>query len=297
MRRLYTTEEVGLTRSALRWAEQDERWQKVDRGVWVEGPERVTELDRARAAVLATGAVASHHLAAVLYGLDSVGLDGRWMTLPPSATSRRLRSCRRDLALERIGFVAGVACTDGLQTMVDLAASLNDVVWEHALEAALRKRLTSPDDLRAVVTGRAAGAVRARRVLDIRPAGAPPTESLLETLMVQLIRTVPALPEPVRQLWIEAARARLDLAWPQLGLFVELDGEHHKDQPVYDARRETAVVAATGWLCGRFTWTEVVRVPRSTARRLGELSRRAAARPAGRPGRATGGRSAGGRTR
>ena len=69
--------------------------------------------------------------------------------------------------------------------------------------------------------------------------------------MVQLIRTVPGLPEPVRQLWIEEAHARLDLAWPDLGLFVELDGQHHLGQPVYDARRETAVVAATGWARSR----------------------------------------------
>jgi very-short-patch-repair endonuclease len=96
---------------------------------------------------------------------------------------------------------------------------------------------------------------------------------------VQLIRTVPGLAEPVRQLWVEAAGARLDLAWPHLGLFIELDGQHHKDQPVYDARRETAVVAATGWLCGRFTWTEVVHTPKSTARRLAALADQARRRP------------------
>ena len=147
-----------------------------------------------------------------------------------------------------------------------------------ALESALRKRLTTVDDV-----GHAN-----ERVLDLRPEGAPPTESLLEALFVRLARTVAGLPDPVRQL--KVGNARLDLAWPELGLFVELDGEHHKDQPVYDARRETAIVAETGWLCGRFTWTEVVRIPRSTARRLGDLSRRGAARPAGRPGRATGDR-------
>jgi very-short-patch-repair endonuclease len=45
--------------------------------------------------------------------------------------------------------------------------------------------------------------------------------------------------------------ARVDLCKPEIGLFLELDGQHHKDQPVYDARRETAVVAATGMLPGR----------------------------------------------
>ncbi len=164
--------------------------------------------------------------------------------------------------------MAGLRCTDGSRTMLDLVASLDDLRWEQALESALRKRLTSVDDLRQ----------GNRRVSRLRPPGAPPTESLLETLFVQLARTVPGLPVPVRQLWIGDI-ARLDLAWPELGLFVELDGQHHLGQPVYDARRETAVVAATGWLCGRFTWSEVVHVPRSTARRVAALAGQARLRP------------------
>ena len=62
-------------------------------------------------------------------------------------------------------------------------------------------------------------------------------------------------------------------------MFFELDGEQHLGQPVYDARRETGIVAATGWLCGRFTWTEVVRVPTVTARRMGAIAEQARRRP------------------
>ena len=262
MRRLYLTEELGLTRSALRWGERTGRWQRVDRGVWIEGSEEPNRLDRARAAVMATGGVASHHLAGVLHGLDSVRLDGMWITLQPTAGGGRPRTCRRRLPPACVVSVRGLPCTDGTRTLADLAVTLSDAVWEQALESALRKRLTSLD----AVTGN-------RRVLERRPAGAPPTESLLETLMVKLARTMPGLPDPVRQLPV--GRARLDLAWPELGLFVELDGQHHKDQPVYDARRETAIVAATGWLCGRFTWTEVVHMPNTTARRVAELAEQA----------------------
>jgi very-short-patch-repair endonuclease len=241
--------------------------------VWADGPALVSELDRARAAVMATGGVASHHLAGVLHGLDSVGLDGTWMTVPRTANGRRERVSRRPLTPDCIVTVAGLPCTDGLQTLRDLAPSLSDRHWEQALESALRKRLTSVNAFDAVST------MRVRRVLDLRPDGAAPTESLLETLMVQLARTVPGLPDPVRQLVVGEAHARLDLAWPDLGLFVELDGQHHQDQPVYDARRETAVVATTGWLCGRFTWTEVTRVPHATARRLAALAEQSRRRP------------------
>ena len=39
--------------------------------------------------------------------------------------------------------------------------------------------------------------------------------------------------------------------------------------------RQTNVVAATGMLVGRFTWTEVTRYPETTKRRLAALARRA----------------------
>ena len=276
MRRICRTEETGLTRAALRWAERNGQWQRLEQGVWAEGPDAPTMLDQARAAVLATGGVASHHLAGVLHGLDSVHLDGLWVTVPPTGNGRRPHVCRRALPADSVVRVCGLPCTHGPRTLADLAASLSDAVWEQALESALRRRLASIE----AVTGN-------RRVLQRRPAGAPPTESLLETLTVQLIRNVPGLPEPLRQLWIEAAGARLDLAWPQLGLFIELDGQHHKDQPVYDARRETAVVAATGWLCGRFTWTEVVHLPNVTARRLAALADQARRRPLAQPPRSS----------
>gem|GEM_PF-4237583 len=107
--------------------------------------------------------------------------------------------------------------------------------------------------------------------------GAAPTGSLLETLMVQLARTVPGLPPAARQLPV--GPYLLDLSWPDIGLFLELDGQQHLGQPVYDARRETAIVAATGWLCGRFTWTEVVRVPITTARTLRAIANQARRRP------------------
>ena len=271
MRWLFTTEEAnatGLTSDALRWGETTGRWRRVRRGVYAEGPEEPTPIDRAVAQVLAQRAVASGGLAGVLHGLDGVGLDQRPVR-------------RRSLASGRIVRLDGLRCTDGLQALIDLAASLDDLVWEQALESALRKRLLNIGDLERSLPelgrGRVPGTVRIRRVLDLRPPGAPPTESMLETLMVQLARTIPELPDPVRQ--VQVGSARIDLSWPELGLFIELDGRQHAGQPLYDARRETAVVAATGWLCGRFTWTEVVYLPRSTARRLAALADQARRRP------------------
>ena len=283
MRRLFTTEEAldrGLIMSALRWGQRTGAWRRVERGVYAEGPDEPTAFDHARAALVRTGGVACGTLAGELHGLDSVTFDGSGISVLPHQNGRRPDVHRRNLPACRIVTVHGLRCTDGLQTVVDLAAVADDVRWEQMLESALRKRLTSIAEVEGARPDlgrrRAPGAKRIRRVLAVRPPGAPPTESLLETLMVQLARTVAGLPDPVRQLRVEDAHgdfvARLDLAWPDLGLFLELDGQQHKDQPLYDARRETAVVAATGWLPGRFTWTEVTRLPASTRRRLAALA-------------------------
>jgi hypothetical protein len=265
VRRLFITDDArtsGLTTDALRWGETKGRWRRIMRGVYGEGPEDPSPLDLARARVLSCGGVAGGRLGAVLYGLDSVAL---------ARTHRRRRTPPAAAAT-----IGGIPCASGLDVLVDLAAALTDDAWEQALESVLRKRLATVAELNAALpalrASRAPGVARIRRVLARRPPGTPPTESLLETRMVQLARTVDGLPEPVRQHEVVDAHgafvARVDLCWPALGLFVELDGQQHKEQPVYDARRETAVVAATGWLVARFTWHEVVQVPRTTARRL-----------------------------
>jgi hypothetical protein len=285
VRRLYTMDEfqaAGRSRDAVRWGERKQRWRKVIAGVYGEGADEPTEIDRARAVVLRTGGVASGSFAGFLHGLDSVDFIGPDFTLPPTSSGRRAGVRRRIVPADRIVERHGVLTVDGLQVLLDLAAELDDLRWEQALESALRKRLTTVAAIEPAVGG-VRSADRIRRVLALRPEGAPPTESLLETLMVQLVRTVPGLADPARQFHVYTADdvfiARVDLCWPDLGLFIELDGQHHKDQPVYDARRETAVVAATGWLCGRFTWREVVYLSRVTAKRLADVVDQARRRP------------------
>lgn len=261
MRRLFDFVDAGMSKGEAAWGVKTGRWVRVQRSIYAEGPEPPTPLDRARAKVLASRREARGSLAGVMLGLDAVRLDDR--------PTRRV-----PLPGERVVIAHDTPCADGLQTMIDLASILGDDAWEQALESALRKQLVTVADLAAVQLW-TPGAPRIRRVLAGRPSGAPPTESLLETLALQLAR--PILGEPVRQLVVRSVHgtfiARIDLPWPDREVFFELDGQGHKDQPVYDATRETAVVAATGWLPGRFTWREITRIPVSTQRRFAELRR------------------------
>jgi very-short-patch-repair endonuclease len=273
MRRLFTAEESGLSTSELRWGEHKGKWRRVACRVYGEGPEPPTPLDLARAELLARGEVARDDVAGLLLGLDSVVfLDRpRRRYLPPP---------------QRLLVVEGIQCGNGIQTLIDLAARLDDLRWEQAYESGRRKGLVCDEEmleaLPALGRARIPGTARIRRVLQMRRPGEPPTESLLETLMVQLGREVPEVGWFERQYVVHDENgifvARLDLCRPDVGAFTELDGQQHKDQPVYDAMRQTDVVAATGWLPGRFTWTEVTRFPNVTKHRLANLFRQARSR-------------------
>jgi very-short-patch-repair endonuclease len=267
--------ESDYTRGKLRAGIAQGLWQQVCGEVYRDGPSKPTPLEYAFGLVLLTRGVASDELAGVLLELDSVRLtpSGHVASAPRSG---RKRVRRRVIAEDRVMIVADFPCTNGLQTLIDLAAVVSDDVWEQALESALRQKHVTVEQLEAALPeltrSRVPGTPLIRRVLARRPAGAAPTESVLETLMVQLARQIPGLPPPQRQVRIVNRNgrfvARVDLCWPELEIFLELDGSQHKGQPVHDAVRELDVVIATGWVPGRFTWTEVVDHPVHTRRRL-----------------------------
>jgi len=271
MRRLFTTADLALGTEQLRWKVQRGDLARVVRGVYAEGPGAPTQLDLERATVLARRTVARGGLGGVLLGLDAVRLDGR--------------PTRRDEVVAAT-VIGGVPCASATQVLVDLAAIVDDDRWEQALESALRRRLTTIADLERMLPDlgrrRVPGTTRIRRVLARRPPDAPPTESLLETLALQLARAAPLLGELTRQREVFDEHgvfvARVDLCKPDLGVFFELDGQQHLGQPVYDAARQTAIVAATGWLPGRFTWREVTRTPKTSQRRMAALAAQASLR-------------------
>lgn len=277
-RRLFTTEqfyEDGGTRSKLRWLLRSGGCVKVCGAVYAEGAADPTPFEQSLGHLMARKGPAWGMVAGQLHEFDGIDIH-----------TVHVERTKREMVDDAIWVIDGYWCTSPLQTLVDLAFLVDDDVWEQALESALFRKLVELDDIAAWVPAmskmRYHGVGRIRRVLEQRPLGAAPTESLLETLMVQVARLVPGLPPPVRQYVLtddDRFVARIDLCWPELGLFMELDGEGHLGQPVYDASRETDIVATAGWLCGRFSWTEVRHHPQATAARLGRLVEQARRRP------------------
>jgi very-short-patch-repair endonuclease len=85
--------------------------------------------------------------------------------------------------------------------------------------------------------------------------------------MIQLLRAVD-VPDPARQFPV-GDNIRLDLAFPDAGLFIEIDGRTSHDRPealLYDRHRQNAVVAHLGWNPLRYTWDDITSRPGWTAR-------------------------------
>jgi len=230
-------------------------------------------------------AVLSHRTAAGILRLDGVGaptieLWARRVRVPTGLTVHRGRVGREDTATS-----GPLRHTSLLRTVIDLAGVLDEDTLELVVESALRRdRHLEP----ALAESGRKGAGALKRVLGRRPTGCPPTDSELETRYLQLIRRAD-VPAPIRQYPVhdEDGRTvgRLDLCWPEVGLWVELDGRIWHDRPqalLYDRHRQNDLATRLQWLPLRFTWDDVMKRPGSTAR-LTELAyqRRVQGRPNG----------------
>lgn len=77
--------------------------------------------------------------------------------------------------------------------------------------------------------------------------------------------------------------ARVDFAWPELGVFMEFDGrvkyekflregESVTDAVLREKRREQLICELTGWRCIRIVWADLY-TPELTAARIRSLFR------------------------
>jgi very-short-patch-repair endonuclease len=64
-------------------------------------------------------------------------------------------------------------------------------------------------------------------------------------------------------MWDGTQWRRFDLAWPEVGLAVEVDGweTHGTREAFQDDRERDALMVAMGWRVLRFTWDDVVNRP------------------------------------
>lgn len=228
-------------------------WRRLFRDVYVEAAVPDTHRLRARAAaaLLVPGAVVTGASAAVLWGVDLVGVgDDVELTLPPGSHPRRhpgLVVRRTALPGGDVCVRAGVRVTTPEATVLRLARTLPR---DDAVAAADRLVRVTGIDLaalrhRAGAPGAAPPRVRAVCALADGLAESPP-----ETRVRLLLRDG-GLPHPVAQYEIRHQGrfvARVDFAWPELKVALEYDGAWHgeKGQFARDRRRLNRLQEA-GW--------------------------------------------------
>ena len=238
----------------------------VDRGVWerldasLYGPSGVPMFWRRRlmAAVLIgpTGTVVSHRAGAALHSVGGLHEPTPEVSIPRGTSLRRpwlIAHESNDLHLATPMRIDGIPVTDGLRLAMDLGSVVSFERFKHTIrELRHGHGITSEMLLRTYLRhkrkGRNGGGAL-RDWLDRYFDVAGVSESGLELVVLDAILDA-QLARPVRQLWVETpgARYRLDLAYPQVKLAIEIDGAQHADDDatLYDAAR-TAALEAAGW--------------------------------------------------
>jgi hypothetical protein len=158
-----------------------------------------------------------------------------------------------DLHLAEIRRIDGIPTTGPRRLAMDLGAVVSEARYRQTVRE-LRHQHHVPAArllqtyLRHKRSGRNGGAAL-RAWLDRYYAIEGVPESGIELVVLDALIDA-GLPTPVAQLWVDtpAGRFRLDLAWPDLLVAVEVDGRQHADPDavVADARRDAAL-AALGW--------------------------------------------------
>lgn len=206
------------------------RWRPAHPGVYTAIECSDDWKQRAMAACLwaGDGAALSHRSAALLCGLDGIVTSLVEITTPRALSDPRVMIHRsRLLTGDHVTRVGGIPVTSPTRTLLNLSAVVPPQRLEVALDDALRRGLTSIARLELEIGVQApglAGARTLRKTLEgYRHA---PLESPLERRFLRLLRAA-GLPEPEVQHEVRAHGrliARVDFAYPELRLGIEVDG-------------------------------------------------------------------------
>jgi very-short-patch-repair endonuclease len=230
----------------------------------------LTSLPERIAAVLLTAppeAVVSHLTAAAIWGLE-IPLQPADDRIHLSVVTGSAVRARADRAVHRSPLTAdqvearlGFRVTTPPRTWRDLAMMLAPAALL-AVTDQLVAHWSSSGELAAQLALRPSGrgAARARAVLPLAdPRPGSPMESVVRWLLHAA--RVPA-PDLQHEIWTPEGTFHPDLAWPELKVLVEFDGDHHRDRKTFvdDLRRQNALVAA-GWTVLRFSSADVLGHP------------------------------------
>ena len=254
--------EAGYREGEIRRWVTKGRWIPVGRGVLVEAGRDTRPEDRMVRDVLDGGpnAVAGFTSAATVYGWDLDTMPATpAVVLPPGFKGRgRVPAYRALLQPDDIALLGVLRLTSPLQTAVQLACVLPQQKAVVLLDSVMRSKQVQPDRLaREIDRSQAVGSKNARAAMALAD---PLSGSIPESLARMLFHEA-GLPAPVSQYQprLAAVTARVDFAWPDYMLVVEIDGRrYHIDAVAFqrDRVRQNALMQGK-WMVLRFTVEDV----------------------------------------
>ncbi len=262
---------IGATRRSRRHRLDTGRWEGVHPNVFRLAGAPRTWQSRAMAGCLTVeGSLSSHLTAGHLWGLDTFGPVGIVDVLVPRHGRPRRRPGIRyheSLAFDLRGETRryGIPVTGIARTVLDVCAAVDDDFRAlAALDDTRRRSLATWDELWECLILHARrgrnGITRYRRVLDRRWGRSVPHNQFAR--LAERLFEDAGLPELTHEYEVAVAghRYRIDLAYPDLKIAIELDGRGHEmlfdEDPIRTNRLETA-----GWLVLRFTWRRLIEDP------------------------------------
>ena len=259
---------AGMTRHRIQSRLRAGRWRRAGPGVYQHSAAPVTLHSRLLAACIAYNGLASHRSAAALHGIDGYELWRPEVVVGPDQGRSAVgiivhRSAQMSLAqpVKR----DGIPCTGLGRTLLDLAAVVSRERLERALDAVVRDRRLSYEDLYAVMAAHSCkgrnGLNRLRAALDARCGDERVHLSEWSRWVCELLMRG-GLPRPALEHRVHDTDGRLvaqvDLAYPARRLGIELDSVrwHHNRESFVNDRRRRNRLQAVGWDVLNFTWDD-----------------------------------------
>jgi Protein of unknown function (DUF559) len=230
---------------------------------------------------LGPGTAASHRTAATIHGLDLLtGPANVSVTRPPGRGSRSAKPGTHlyvaRLPPAHVGQVFGLPITSVARTVLDLARTTP--FWDGlvAADSALHRRLTSKDELRAVLAENPQ-ARGSRRAADVVEFADGLSESPLESIARAVFRDC-GLPQPALQVTIGGDQfiGRVDFLWDKYATIAEVDGAMKYADPSRaraQLRRDKKLREA-GYEVVHFDWREITTDPEAVAASIRAAFRR-----------------------
>lgn len=262
----------GLTDRQIDARKRQGRWDQNLRGTYRIGGAAPSWRQELMAAVLAggPGTSVSHRAALELHGIMPFAQLVEVVTPRP----RRFRTEGEVTIHTSMVLPAGDSMVvDGIvvatveRALLDGGAVVSDRKLQYCVDAAVRLGLTDHEQLASLLSARRKkgrrGVGRLERVLESSDGSVP--ESRYERAALTVIRDF-GLEEPVLQHVVvlpSGRKVRIDLAWPQWWLGVEIDGHGYhstRSERAYDAERDNEL-SLIGWNMLHFTTDQVFKQP------------------------------------